>query len=98
MKKFFIIILGVVACCNTSLAQSTFKYKSERNPWDTYIGAKGGAMYCKLTNIKNNPKNPKSLLLFLEFFGLFFEMAYCVWTLFQGKVVGIASFGCFSFI
>ncbi|OJG53716.1 hypothetical protein RV05_GL000107 [Enterococcus hirae] len=48
--------------------------------------------------IKNNPKNPKSLLLFLEFFGLFFEMAYCVWTLFQGKVVGIASFGCFSFI
>ena len=56
MKKFFIIILGVVACCNTCLAQSTFKYKSERNPWDTYIGAKGGAMYCKLTNIKNSPK------------------------------------------
>ncbi len=68
MKKVLWSLLLTFIFVSVSFAQSTFKPKFQRNPWDTYIGIKGGAMYSFLTGVKNKPKITGLGGLFVEAF------------------------------
>lgn len=56
MRKKIIILFLFFATTVASTAQSTFKPKFKRSPWDTYIGVKGGAMYSYMSGIKCTPR------------------------------------------
>ncbi len=56
MKKGFLALFLVAFAAITCWGQSTFKPKFERQPWDTYVGVKGGAIYSNLTALHGEAK------------------------------------------
>ena len=56
MKKGFLALFLVAFAAVTCWGQSTFKPKFERQPWDTYVGVKGGAIYSNLTALHGEAK------------------------------------------
>lgn len=56
MKKGFLALFLVAFVATTCWGQRTFKPKFERQPWDTYVGVKGGAIYSNLTALHGKAK------------------------------------------
>lgn len=56
MKKVFLALFLVAYAAVTCWGQSTFKHKFERQPWDTYVGVKGGVIYSNLTALRGQAK------------------------------------------
>ena len=56
MKKGFLALFLVAFAATTCWGQRTFKPKFERQPWDTYVGVKGGVIYSNLTALHGEAK------------------------------------------
>lgn len=55
MKKVF-LALFLAALTAACWGQRTFKPKLTRQPWDTYVGVKGGVIYSNLTALRGQAK------------------------------------------
>lgn len=56
MKKVFLALFLVAYAAVTCWGQSTFKPKFTHQPWDTYVGVKGGVIYSNLTALRGQAK------------------------------------------
>ncbi len=68
MKKVFLALFLASLTAATCRGQRTFKPKLTRQPWDTYVGVKGGVVYSKLTALGGKPKVGEMGGLFTEAF------------------------------